>query len=343
MRVILYLPSLNGRGLHETETGTSIRFLPMPWWYRPLAKLRRACRATRWSLYAQERLNAAAFAPALKRAMREDGAGALYLQEYWGGRFDRLAGRVGVPVVAQDHGGLARGVVKWFKRKSFARAAELYAQTDDEVRTVARYGKAARLQPNGIDASFFRPPPPDAPPRAKTVLTVARLTDKQKRTSDLIRATARLDDSWSLDVAGTGPDRATLEKLAADLGVSGRVRFLGFVGKDRVRSLLQTCGVYAMPSANEGLPLAIMEAMACGAACVVSRIRAFDGVIDDGENGLTAPVADPPALAAAINKAWAGRDALGRAAVETVANRFDAKALYRRLADTLRAAAEVAR
>ena len=61
VRPILYIPSIQYDGIYETDVGVSVRFLQVAPWYRPLAPLRRAMRATRWSLYLSERVNAEAF------------------------------------------------------------------------------------------------------------------------------------------------------------------------------------------------------------------------------------------------------------------------------------------
>ncbi len=182
-------------------------------------------------------------------------------------------------------------------------------------------------------SEFF---PDVAAERGKTVLTVARLTNKQKRTSDLIRTMVELPAEWSLDIVGTGPDRGMLEKLAASLGLSHRVRFHGFVNRLEVRNLLQRCGVYAMPSANEAVALAVLEAMACGAAVVLSRIRAFEQLVTDGVDGRLVSVGDIKGFAAAILDAWEHRQSMGAAATQTVRARYDTRVLYTELADTLR-------
>lgn len=339
LRPILYLPSLHESGLHKTSAGIDVRFLPLPAWYRPIAKARRAFRATRWSLYVQERVNAAALLSPLRTALEEDGADLLYCQEYWGGRFDHLVHRVNAPVTAQDHGGVAAGTVKWFKRSAFARAETCYGQTDDECRLIEQHGGRAALQPNGCDLAQFCPDP--AVIRSKTILTVARLTDKQKRTSDLIRAMTKLGDDWTLDIVGTGPDKATLEALVAELNLVGRVRFQGFQSRTGVRDFLRRCGVYAMPSSNEAVCIALLEAMGCGASVVCTRIRAFEPLIDDGVNGRLVGVGDVDALAAGIEDAWQFRATRGAAATDTVAERYDTRVLYKRLADSLRASAGV--
>ena len=190
------------------------------------------------------------------------------------------------------------------------------------------------MQTNGCDLTLFHPEPTFQ--RTKTILTVTRLTNRQKRTSDLVRALALLPEEWTLDVVGTGPDRPMLEALAAELKVSPRVRFHGFIGRTEVRDCLRRCGVYAMPSANEAVTLAALEAMGCGAAVVLSRIRAFEEMVEDGVNGRLVPVGDVPGLAAAIQTAWERRVELGQAAHKTVQVRYNTDVLYRQLANSLR-------
>jgi glycosyltransferase involved in cell wall biosynthesis len=221
-----------------------------------------------------------------------------------------------------------------FKRNALKKAVLCYGQTRGECATIEKFGGRSKLLPNGCDVSQFFPDPAVA--RGKNVLTVTRLTNKQKRTSDLIRAMAELPEDWSLDVVGTGPDRGMLERLAADLKVSSRVRFHGLVGRQEVRDMFRRCGVYAMPSSNEGLAMAALEAMACGAAVVFSRIRAFEPLVTDGVNGRLVPVGDVRGLAAAIVHAWEHRGSLGQAAVETVRTRYDTRVLFAQLAESLR-------
>jgi glycosyltransferase involved in cell wall biosynthesis len=333
---ILYIPSLNQTGRYETDVGISVRFLQLDAWYRPMEKvwLKRLSRTNPFSLYADERLNTAALMRPLHAGLAQDNIDLLYVQEYWSGRFDHIVARVDIPVTAADHGGVSRGVLKWFKRRSFAATPAVYCQTVDECAIVSKFGGRPRLQPNGCDTSEFFPLPDGQ--RSKTILTVARLTNRQKRTSDLIEALALLPDDWTLDVVGTGPDLGQLQRCAARAGVTSRVRFHGFVSRATVRDLLRTCGVYAMPSANEAVAIAALEAMGCGAAVVLSRIRAFEVLVQDDLNGMLVEVGNRPAMAQAILHAWSNRDRLGSAAVETVRQRFDTDRLYRELAQSLR-------
>ncbi|MCA1392244.1 glycosyltransferase family 4 protein [Bradyrhizobium sp. IC3123] len=339
IRPMLYIPSLRESGKFATDDGIDVRFLPLENWYQLIERVwvKRLSRRSRWSLYAEERLNTIAFMRPLRKALAADRIDLLYVQEYWSGRFDHLAGRIDLPIVGADHGGLPDRVVKLFKRDSFCRAALLYGQTEQECRIVSRYGGRSRLQPNGCDVSEFFPDA--AASRSKTILTITRLTNRQKRTTDLIRALANLPEEWTLDIVGTGPDKDLMQGLAAKLGVSHRVRFHGFVDRSKVRSLLCRCGVYVMPSANEAVALAVLEAMACGAAVVLSRIRSFEQLVTHGVNGVLFPVGDVTGLSAAILDAWRNHQALGRAAIETVHQSYNAEKLYAELADSLRRSA----
>jgi len=333
---LIYIPALRETGRYETDTGISVRFLPLHASYKLVEQvwIKRLSRLTRWSLYVEERVNTIAFMRSLREAFVADKIDLLYVQEYWSGRFDHLVRHVDLPVVGADHGGLSGRVVKLFKRSAFGRARLCYSQTEDECGIVRRYGGRSKLQPNGCDALEFFPDP--AAKRNKSVLTVARLTNKQKRISDLIRAMAELPEEWSLDILGTGPDKDMLQRLAAGLGLLDRVRFHGFVGRSKVRDFLRCCGVYAMPSANEAVALAVLEAMACGAPVVLGRIRAFEQLVTDGANGRLFSVGDIKGLAAGILDAWEHREMLGTAGRETVRSRYDTRILYSELADSLR-------
>jgi glycosyltransferase involved in cell wall biosynthesis len=339
IKPILYVPSLYEGGKYETDTGVAVRFLPLRWWYRPIENVwvKRLSRQMRWLLYAEERTNTVAFMESLQKSLGQDAIDLLYVQEYWSGKFDHIVGAFDLPVAGANHGGVSTGIVKLFKRKTFEKAALCYSQTEADRQTVEAYGGRAMLQPNGCDVTEFFPDPDVK--RSTTILTVARLTNRQKRTSDLIRALADLPEQWTLDIVGTGPDKGQLEGLTADLKLSSRVRFHGFVGRAEVRDYFRRCGVYAMPSDNEAVALAALEAMACGTAVVLSRIPAFEQLVEDGVNGRLVPVGDVKGIAAAILDAWEKREALGQAASDTVRQRYDTRMLYARLAESLRASA----
>jgi glycosyltransferase involved in cell wall biosynthesis len=91
-----------------------------------------------------------------------------------------------------------------------------------------------------------------------------------------------------------------------------------------------------MPSANEAVALAALEAMACGAPVVLSQIRAFQQLVSDRVNGRLVPVGDVDGLAEGILNAWECCDRFGLAAVETVRANYNIRVLHSELAESLR-------
>lgn len=183
----------------------------------------------------------------------------------------------------------------------------------------------------GIDLSAYRfqsrAPSADGEVRA---LCVARLYE-EKGHEVLLRALA-LDvpglERLSLDLVGDGPLRAELEGLADTLGLSDRVRFHGAVPEPKVTELLDGADLFVLPSVvkwdgtMEGLPVVLVEALACGVPVVATHTSGVPELIRDGETGMLARMGDPTDLAAAIARSLADPDAVraraeeGRALVE---------------------------
>lgn len=154
----------------------------------------------------------------------------------------------------------------------------------------------------------------------------------------LLEAIARVSSCWprlSCVIAGQGALLSDLQRQAADLGIASNVRFLGFC--DRIPALLQAVDIFVHPSVSEGLPLALLEAMASGKAVIASRIGGIPEVVAHGVNGLLASPADSEDLARQLGAILAepelGR-CLGAQARETVRSRFGFSAMlatYERL------------
>ncbi len=157
-----------------------------------------------------------------------------------------------------------------------------------------------RVVPSGVNPTLFDDASPVAPHDEQSLLFVGRL-HPQKGVDTLIRAMADLPTA-QLAIAGDGPDRAQLERLAERLGVADRVRFLGFVAHDDVPALMRRADVFVMPSRYEELGTAIIEAMACGLPVVASRVGGIPNLVADGDTGLLTPPGDAPALAAALRR-----------------------------------------
>lgn len=297
----IYVPTFGHDEHRRTHDGHVVRWIHLNRLARifEIAPLLGRTPIGRW---VSQALYAVAMMRSLRTALRSDGAVTLYVQEYWTGRFDVLSiirpGRV--RVVGADHGGRARRQLKLLKPVSFRSAAALTSQTTEEAATVRKWGGRPVLAPNPVDTDFFHPAS-ETPLASRSILHVARLVETHKRTSLVIRSMPLLPPDVSLDIVGDGPDRPMLEALVDELGLTDRVRFLGFVtDRNRLRSIYQRAAALVQPSANEARLLAALESLACGTPCVLTRIPAFSEILSGLEVGGRLVDPDPSAIAAAV-------------------------------------------
>ena len=163
-------------------------------------------------------------------------------------------------------------------------------------------GVASKVIPNAINPVFLRPAYEGE--REKTVVAAGRLT-KQKNFELLIRSFAQIAPKfpeYRLVIYGKGGLLESLKALAVELGVGERVEFPGYV--DNMAETLERASMFVLSSDYEGMPNALMEAMASGLP-VVSTDCGGGGarfLVRDGENGLLVPKGDENALAEAMEK-----------------------------------------
>jgi glycosyltransferase involved in cell wall biosynthesis len=169
---------------------------------------------------------------------------------------------------------------------------------------------------------------------------VGRLTDI-KKPFDLVRTTAALRAQAvdaTLVLVGDGPDRPPTEALARELGLAERVRFAGY--QTDLAGWYAAFDVLLLTSANEGTPVAAIEALAARRPVVSTRVGGVPAVVEEGETGFLAPAGDTEALAAALARLAASpelRERMGRRGAERMAELFgigrmvdEIDALYRR-------------
>jgi colanic acid/amylovoran biosynthesis glycosyltransferase len=117
--------------------------------------------------------------------------------------------------------------------------------------------------------------------------------------------------NYEIVLVGDGPDRKALTALAADLGISDNVRFLGWLPPAEVAEVMRRATLFVHPSSRlaDGVPNVIKEAMAVGTPVVGSAVAGIPELLGDGTRGSLVPPRDPSALANAIQELLAG-DAL---------------------------------
>jgi glycosyltransferase involved in cell wall biosynthesis len=174
------------------------------------------------------------------------------------------------------------------------------------------------------------PPLPELPPREElrrrleltggTLAFAGRLT-AQKSLGVALEALAGVE-GICLVIAGEGDERVTLERLAADLGVASRVRFLGAQSRDRVVELFRAADAAILSSSWENFPHTVVEALAVGTPVLATTAGGVAEVVHDGENGLLVPAGDAAALGEAVRRYFtddALRERLRAAAAPSVA------------------------
>ncbi len=168
--------------------------------------------------------------------------------------------------------------------------------------SLERYGlgdNEIRLIPNGVDLTAFSPCP-EQEADALTVVCAAQFR-YQKGLDVLLSAWNFLIEQIPearLILVGDGPLRRPLQRLAADLGISASVEFAGQCTD--VAQQYRRGRIAVLPSRWEGMPNALLEAMACGRACIATRVSGSADILYQEEQGLLVEPEDSHGLAAAL-------------------------------------------
>ncbi len=137
---------------------------------------------------------------------------------------------------------------------------------------------------NGVDLRRFTPV--RHKPGVTRLLSVGRVV-YQKGLDLGLRALAGLKDMpWEWAIAGDGLMLAELQELAQQLDIAGRIRFLGWQPAGALVERYRQSDLFLFPSRHEGMPNAVLEAMACGLPVIASRIAGNEELVVPGETGL---------------------------------------------------------
>ena len=193
-----------------------------------------------------------------------------------------------------------------FRKVYYRRADVVTANTKGVIEALRSMGEWQRLEllPNPLPASLSRASDGSTPERTLQILAVARLVP-QKGLDVLLQAFAALPlncrNGWSITLVGDGPQRTALENQASALGIAEVVSFVGF--RTDPLKFMQQAAIFALPSRFEGMPNALLEAMAAGLPSVVSD--ASPGpleMVTHGEHGFVVPRDDWRAFSTALEQ-----------------------------------------
>jgi glycosyltransferase involved in cell wall biosynthesis len=211
-----------------------------------------------------------------------------------------------VPVVASRRGpniGFdANGILKLAEGLGHRRTATLICNAEvwaQRARDEDLWTPRTVVVPNGVDLDRFTPsPPPVGPPTVAVVANLHPYKGHERFLRGFALMRRRIPDARAI-LVGDGVERPRLASLVADLDLSGGVTFTGQVADPR--RFLRDAHVVALTSDFEGLPNALLEAMAMARPVVATRVGGVPEVVDDGVTGLLVP-RDAGAIAGALER-----------------------------------------
>ena len=154
--------------------------------------------------------------------------------------------------------------------------------------------------PNGVDLELYKTLGHDwSSPR---LLSVGRIVH-QKGLDLAMHALGGFKDlNWEWRIAGDGPQMQALQSLAQELGIDDRVFFLGWQSREQIIESYKQSNVFLFPSRHEGMPNAILEAMASGLPVIATCIAGNEELVVEGETGYLVPPEDIESLQGALKK-----------------------------------------
>lgn len=234
-----------------------------------------------------------------------------------------VAKACGARVILQVHGGaldrfvfLNRFVVRLRAALRWPDAVVVLSQCEQDAWRRLAPGQHVALLPNGIDCTPYRKYNRSLPPAGEPLrlVYIGRLAFGKGLTETIeALALARSNGvAARLVIAGNGPEEARLRAQVRDFSLEREVRFAGpTLGEDKAL-LLSQADVLCLASYSEGLPYALLEAMAAGVVPVVTRVGGIADVVQEGVHGAFVPARDADAIAQAIETLARDRATLAR-------------------------------
>ena len=209
-----------------------------------------------------------------------------------------------------------RAVMRW----AFRRASRIIAVSEDLRQFAIAEGAPEELTvtiPNGIDPDLFFPRNRELSrakyglaAERKLIVSAGELIEAKGHHLVAQALKALLDEGYDAELlivgsVGRGGSRfeETLRRRVLELGVTERVRFIGFVDRVGMAELLSAADVFCLASYTEGWPNVVNEALACGAPVVATHVGGVPSMVSSKRYGFVVPPRDPNALRDALREA----------------------------------------
>ncbi len=209
---------------------------------------------------------------------------------------------LGIPSIFTRHGSGPLIIPKWiWDGVTRVVTISVQAKNDQCRRNPSLRSEKVVVILNGVNIKDYEVSLKHAKDRTGVVTVghVARLVDLKDQAT-LLKSFAKVievlgKNKARLVIAGDGPEKAMLEKLARDLGISAQVEFLGF--REDIPAIVNTFDVFVLSSLTEGISLTLLEAMAASKPIVATDVGGNPEVVVNGKTGFLVPAKDPQAMA----------------------------------------------
>ncbi|MFK7974485.1 MAG: glycosyltransferase family 4 protein [Halioglobus sp.] len=209
------------------------------------------------------------------------------------------------PVIVNYRGGEAESYLaqsaRWV-RPSLSRAASLVVPSGFLQDVFSRFDIASAVIPNIIDLETFSPPS-RVDSRTEFTLAVTRNLEPIYGLDVAIRALSiahKVVPELRLVVAGSGPQRAELEALVAELGLNDTVDFCGRLSREEIVDLYHRADAALNPTHVDNMPNSVLEALACGLPVISTDVGGVPFIVQDGKTAVLVPPNDAEAMAEAM-------------------------------------------
>lgn len=226
-----------------------------------------------------------------------------------------VARLLGVKVVNQIHGGslpqafFTTAALTWLLKQALLASDAVVVLTTEELEAYKAFDPRIRvsLVPNAIDdTSLIETERTQNLDGTLRIAYVGRLVKTKGlfEALDALKLLKDLDVDFGFYIAGGGIDEVKLRRRVEELSLVDRVKFLGPVFGKAKTHLWMESDVFLFPTYSEGLPYALLEAMAAGCVPVVCPVGGIPDVMQDGVHGIFVPLRSPEAIADALLRLW---------------------------------------
>ncbi len=208
----------------------------------------------------------------------------------------------GVPAIVNYRGGEAESFLRREARwvlPTLSRARSVVVPSRFLECVFANSGVPTEIVPNIVDLDRFSPAPPQ-PGRTHIVVTrnLEAIYDIPTALRAFVTIRGRYPDA-RLSIAGSGPLRTELERLAESLHIAKAVRFTGRLDNERLPDLYRSADLMLNPSTADNMPISVLEALASGVPVVSTNVGGVPFLVEDGSTALLVPPQSPEKMATA--------------------------------------------